>query len=324
MNKKNKLIKFLFTLKRFWYVVLASAICFSIFGYFLGEKKSVNDIPFSKETKHYILKTNIIISDGSYQDFSETFNNSCLYFMKSSSVIKDSVNAVNKDMTESDALQIINVNSINTVSNMVAIEIKYTSKEDARLILDKYIQKATPYLNKTLKNNLNEDGTFKDGIEATKKILLTQIGDIEYTEKQETIAKRVTNVMKYVVVGLMFGIVAGVAGVYFLKFYFFVHTPIDVVKNFGIDYIGLIEDEKSLVEYIEKNKNLLFCSSGKNKITKSENYFTKEEIFNSDNLELGEEKNLVVLVKEDSDTFFYIEKIQLLLKNKIRGFILYK
>ena len=323
-KNRNKFFKFLLVLKKFWYIVLISGICFSALGYFVGQKRSENDITFSRETKYYILKTNIIISSANYQDFSETFNNSCLYFMKEESLIKDTIRTVNDDISNSEAVKLIKISGINTLSNMVNIEIKYTSKEDSKLILEKYIEKATFYLNKTLKNNVNSEGIFKDGVEASDKILLSQIGDITYLEHQETISKKVTNVVRYVIVGLMLGVVAGVSIIFLARFYFNVHDPIDVVKNFGIDYIGTIESEKTLFDYISSNRNLIFCGNEKNKIITSKNYFTKEEICNSNIFEFGEEKNIVILVKEDKDTFFYIEKLQLLLKNKIRGFVLYK
>jgi len=50
---------------------------------------------------------------------------------------------------------------------------------------------------------------------------------------------------------------------------------------------------------------------------------TKEEIFNN-GIDFCGDKKLVIIIKDDKDTFFYIEKLQLLLKNKIRGFIIYK
>ena len=324
IKKSSKIFKFFCVIRKFWYVILISTICFGVFGYFVGEKKTSKHTPFVTEVKHYMLKTNIIISSGNYQDFSESFNNSCMYFMTSTILIEDSVHSVNSEISESEALKIISVYNINKVSNMIGIDIMYTSKEEAKQILDKYIEKTITYLNKTLKNNLNEDGTFKEGVLESDKILLTQIGELEYREIEETIVKKVTNVAKYIIAGMMIGLIFGLIVIYFTKFYFLIHCPVDIVKNFEVDYIGMINSETELVEYIEKNENQIFCSGNNIELTTKGNFYTKEQIFNSDSLELGEEKNLIILVKEGVDTFFYVEKVQMILKNKIRGFILYK
>ena len=99
-NKNNKLIKFLLVVKKLWYVVLAPVVCFVTLGYFVGVKKSVTDTPFPTEQKYYVLTTHLIISSADYQDFSESFNNSCLYFMISGELIVDSVKAVDANISD--------------------------------------------------------------------------------------------------------------------------------------------------------------------------------------------------------------------------------
>ena len=86
INVNNKFVKFLLVLKKFWYVSLAMILVFGVAGYVVGNKKSVVSISSSKKTNNIILRTSILISDGNYQDFSDTFNNACFYFMKSNEI----------------------------------------------------------------------------------------------------------------------------------------------------------------------------------------------------------------------------------------------
>lgn len=306
----NKLVKFLFVLKKFWYVTLIFIIAFGVVGYLFGNTKSDETISFKKKTDYINLKTNIIISDENYKDFSETFNNTCFYFMNYDDVKLSAFKSVNPNISESDALKFIKISQIKNMSNMVEVSIKYNSETEVKAILDSFISKAETYLNKTLKNDMNQ-------------IKIIQVGEIEYESYEEIVNETKTNVVKYVILGVVAGFAFAIILLYFVRFYFLIHCPMDVVKNFEIDYIGTVKGSDNLSEFINKNKGLIFCNSGKEKLLDLKNCYTKEEIFNN-GVEFCEDKQLVVIIKEDKDTFFYVEKLQLLLKNKIRGFIIYK
>jgi len=312
-NKKivnNKLIKFLLVLKKFWYVTLVSVIAFGIAGYFIGNTKSDETISFKKKTDYINLKTNVIISDETYKDFSETFNNTCFYFMDYNEVKLSAFKSVNPEITDSEALKSIKISQNKNMSNMVEVNIKYNSAEEAKSVLDSFITKAESYLNKTLKNNMDQ-------------IKITQAGVIEYESYEEIVNETKTNVVKYVILGVVAGFAFAIILLYFVRFYFLIHCPTDVVKNFEIDYIGTIKGNDELSDFVVKNKDLYFCNSGKEKLIDNINCYTKEEIFNN-GIDFCGDKKLVIIIKDDKDTFFYIEKLQLLLKNKIRGFIIYK
>lgn len=312
-NKKtinSKLIKFLLVLKKFWYVVLASIVAFGVAGYFVGNTKSDETISFKKKTDYINLKTNIIISDENYKDFSESFNNTCFYFMNYDEVKVKAFKSVNPEITDSEAVKFIKISQAQNMSNMVEINIKYKNSETAKDVLDSFIGNAESYLNKTLKNNM-------------EKIKITQAGAIEYESYEEIVNESTTNAVKYVILGVVVGLIFAIVLLYFVGFYFIIHCPLDVVKNFEIDYIKTIHGSDELADYINKNKNLYFCNSGKEKLVDIKNCYTKEEIFNN-GIDFCEDKQFVVIIKDDKDTFFHVEKLQLLLKNKIRGFIIYK
>ena len=110
---------------------------------------------------------------------------------------------------------------------------------------------------------------------------------------------------------------------YFLKFHFIIHSPIDVVKNFDLEFLGKFEEKKNLIEYINKNKTCYFCKSKDEKIIENFKCYTIEEIINNGFID-DTKTELVIIIREDIDSYHFIEKVQLLFRNKIRGFIIYK
>lgn len=306
----NKFIKFLLVLKKFWYIVLISVAGFGVAGYFIGNNKSDETISLKKKTDFITLKTKILISDDNYQDFSESFNNTCLYFMDYKEVKVEAFRCVDSVITESELLKSIEISQAKNMSNMIEINIKYNSSEKAKQILESYIEKSEDYLNKTLKNNMD-------------KIRLTQAGAIEYESYEVIVNETKTNVVKYVILGVIAGFAFAIILMYFVGFYFIIHCPVDVVKNFDIDYIRTLYGSEELSDFANKNKDLVLCNSGREKILNEANCYTREEIFNQ-GVDFFDDKKLVIIIKEDKDTFFYIEKLQQLLKNKIRGFVIYK
>lgn len=321
-KEKNKFLKFLLVLKKFWYVVLISVLVFGSLGYFIGNKKSTANSSFTNKASNKILKANILISDANYKDFSDSFNNTCLYFMWSREIIKPAIKAVDSEIQDSEISNIISLSKINNITNMVTIKINYKSMEDAKLVLNSYLIEAQTYLNKTLKDNITAEGNFKDGTDKSNIIKLTQVGEIGYETSKEYVGEIKISILKYLIAGIILGIGFAVVLLYFWKFYFIIHSPVDVIKNFSIDYIGKFDNADELKKYLENNKSCVFFNKGKEKIVDVENCYTSETIFN--NTALVEEKEVVVIIKEDKDSYFYIEKVQLLIKNKIRGFIIYK
>ncbi len=311
-NKKfanNKIMKFLLVLKRFWYIILISIIGFGAMGFLFGNIKYGKTGSSQNQQSYVTLKTQVVISDNNYQEYSDSFNKSCVYFMTYASVRLSAVRTVNSEMTDSEAVKSIDVTALSGMLNMVEISIKYSNKDDAKLILDSYIEKAEDFLNETLKNGMDE-------------IRITQAGNINYFSYEANSKESKMSIIKFTILGSVAGVAFAIILLYFWKFYFCVHSPTDVIKNIKIDYIGTFSGSEELKDYSSKNKELIFCNSGKEKILNTENCYTKEEIFN--NVNLCEDKELVIIVKESKDTLFYIEKLQLLLKNKIRGFVIYK
>ena len=321
-TEENKFLKFLRVLKNSWYFLIIGIIVFGGIGFLAGEKTLKRQYPFYKEADSYVvLKTNVIISDGNYQDFTQSFNNTCYYFMKSNTVLEKTIKQFNEKISESDLGKIISFNTIDNITNMVGINIKYDSKENTKRILDKYIEEVTIYLNKTLKNNINEDGTFKEGVTENNKIKISQIENIDYVVVS---TNKGAFIIKYVLFGCMLGLVVVCLIIYFSKFYFIIHSPYDVIKNFELNLICKLNTKKELENYISENKTEIFCISGKDDLKTTENCFTKDEILNNQIDKKIKDNGLILVIKEDRDNFFLVEKIQLLFKDGIKGFIIYK
>lgn len=316
-KEKNKFVKFLITLKKSWYIILACILCFGIAGYFVGRKKINQNSLFSNKNDYVVLKSNIIISDGNFQDFNQSFNNTCLYFMKSNSVLKETLSPFDKNINENELKKIISFNTLTDISNMVEISIKYKTKEETKQLLDNYIENVTVYLNKTLKKNMNEDGSFKESVTESNKIKISQIGNIEYIVYDNSLGNSNQNIVKYTVLGIILGLIVALLIVYFAKFYFIIHNPYDVIKNFKLNFIAKFEKKNELLKYT-KNNNYIFCCD--NKLIEIENCYTLNVLIENNSVSSCE---IIIIIREDVDKSFFIEKAQLLFKDRIKGFIIY-
>lgn len=320
MKEKNKnktrVVKFLEVLKKFWYVIVASVLCFAGMGLAFGIYKNKNKVQTVKDYNYISTKANMFLSDGNYMNFNDSFNNSCVYIISLDEFKNDVLKSINFDTNQAK----ISVSNLTNTTNMLQINIDSSTKEEGINILNAYIENAQQILNQNLRNNLDEGGNFKEGIENSSKIILRQIGKINQNQIQvKSEIKKSISLVIFVLVGGLIGLILSIIILYLVKFYFIIHSPVEVIKNFNIEFFGNFYSEEELIRFYNSN-NYLYCLNNKS-LKFKEKFYNINEILN-DNALLNNE--VVIVLTEDKDTLMFVEKAQTLLQNKIRGFIIYK
>ena len=102
------------------------------------------------------------------------------------------------------------------------------------------------------------------------------------------------------------------------------HDVYDVVKNFNISYICKFNNKQELEDYLKTTKDEIYCFNNKEKLDSFNNSYNLDDITNNNFKNNTKNKNIILMVKEDKDTYFYIEKVQCVFKDLLKGFILYK
>lgn len=316
MNRKTKFKKFIKVLKKFWYVIVAGVICFSGIGLAVGIYKNKNKVQTVNDYTYISTKVNVFISDGNYMNFDDSFNNSCVYIISLDEFKNDVLKSINFDTNQAK----ISVSNLANSTNVLQINIDSSTKEEGLNILNAYIENAQQTLNQNLRNNLDESGNYKEGTEDSSKIILKQVGKINQNQIQvKSEIKKSISLVIFVFVGGLIGLILSIIILYLVKFYFIIHSPIDVIKNFNIEFFGNFYSEEELIKFCNSN-NYLYCLNNKS-LKFKEKFYNINEILN-DNTLLN--KEVVMVLAEDKDTLMFVEKAQTLLQNKIRGFIIYK
>lgn len=320
MQAKNKKItrvaKFLAVIKKLWYVIVSITVCFSGLGLAFGIYKNKNKVQTVKDYTYIETKVEVSISDGEYMSFSDSFNNSCIFIMESQELKKEVLKSIDLDEGGGEII----ITKLSNITNMVRVTVSSSSKEDGLRILNMYIEKAQRVLNQDFRNNLNVDGSFREGTEESSKIILRQIGNVEQDQvvvKKEI--KTIVSVSVFVLIGAFLGFVIAIIVVYLFGFYFVVHSPNEVIKNFNINYLSRFDNKKDLQKFGEK-EGFVYCISNKKSVLCEFSYVV-DDILSSNELM---NKEIVLVIEEDKDTLFFVEKTQKLLQNKIRGFVIYK
>lgn len=320
MQAKNKKItrvaKFLAVIKKLWYVIVSITVCFAGLGLAFGIYKNKNKVQTVKDYTYIETKVKVSISDGEYMSFSDSFNNSCIFIMESQELKKEVLKSIDLDEGSGEII----ITKLSNITNMVQVTVSSSSKEEGLRILNMYIEKAQRVLNQDFRNNLNVDGSFREGTEESSKIVLRQIGNVEQDQvvvKKEI--KTIVSVSVFVLIGAFLGFVIAIIAVYLFGFYFVVHSPNEVIKNFNINYLSRFDNKKDLQKFGEK-EGFVYCISNKKSVLCEFSYVV-DDILSSNELM---NKEIVLIVEEDKDTLFFVEKTQKLLQNKIRGFVIYK
>ncbi len=322
INKNNKVIKFIYMTKKFWYLILIGVLCFGLFGCLIGINKSNKEKVNSDIADYVVLKTTLLSTNGNQETFDESFYRVCYYLMNSKSLIEETYLSLNYEDVESK-IKNLSIRNSSISSNIFEINIKANNEAEALDLLNNYIDLSAKYLNKIIKNNINEDGSFKPDVDPSNIIEVRQFGDVDYDIIVKT-TFTLKIIIKYSVIGAIAGLILSLLALYFINFHFIVHDVYDVVKNFNISYICKFNNKQELEDYLKTTKDEIYCFNNKEKLDSFNNSYNLDDITNNNFKNNTKNKNIILMVKEDKDTYFYIEKVQCVFKDLLKGFILYK